>query len=147
MLLNWACDYAHREKASMVVPEEREGREDTNLDLARNQEPANATTNTRKAGTLFLLFLLVLVCTFLAAVLLIIFFNFLGGSLFYSRDRAWPDPQSQPSRPSRQAITDRVELVKLSCFSHKTKWSGKLLQSRSTVLPRASLHAIEMCSE
>lgn len=34
----------------MVVPEEREGREDTNLDLARNLEPANATTNTRKAG-------------------------------------------------------------------------------------------------
>ena len=40
-----------REKATMVVPEEREGREDTNLDLARNLEPANATTNTRKAGT------------------------------------------------------------------------------------------------
>ena len=35
----------------MVVPEEREGREDTNLDLARSLEPANATTNTRKAGT------------------------------------------------------------------------------------------------
>lgn len=34
----------------MVVPEEREGREDTNLDLVRSQEPANATTNTRKAG-------------------------------------------------------------------------------------------------
>lgn len=34
----------------MVIPEEREGREDTNLDLARNLEPANATTNTRKAG-------------------------------------------------------------------------------------------------
>uniref|UniRef100_A0A4W6BLK8 DNA repair endonuclease XPF n=1 Tax=Lates calcarifer TaxID=8187 RepID=A0A4W6BLK8_LATCA len=30
--------------------QEREGREDTNLDLARNLEPANATTNTRKAG-------------------------------------------------------------------------------------------------
>lgn len=39
-----------REKATMVIPEEREGREDTNLDLARNLEPANATTNTRKAG-------------------------------------------------------------------------------------------------
>ena len=42
---------SYREKATMVVPEEREGREDTNLDLARNLEPANATTNTRKAGT------------------------------------------------------------------------------------------------
>lgn len=41
----------------MVIPEEREGREDTNLDLARNLEPANATTNTRKAGTsVFMLF-------------------------------------------------------------------------------------------
>lgn len=39
-----------REKATMVIPEEREGREDTNLDLARSLEPANATTNTRKAG-------------------------------------------------------------------------------------------------
>ncbi|XP_077481213.1 DNA repair endonuclease XPF [Stigmatopora argus] len=39
-----------REKATMVIPEEREGRGDTNLDLARNLEPANATTNTRKAG-------------------------------------------------------------------------------------------------
>lgn len=34
----------------MVIPEEREGRDETNLDLARNLEPANATTNTRKAG-------------------------------------------------------------------------------------------------
>uniref|UniRef100_A0AAR2KC27 DNA repair endonuclease XPF n=1 Tax=Pygocentrus nattereri TaxID=42514 RepID=A0AAR2KC27_PYGNA len=39
-----------REKASMVVPEEREGREDTNLDLVRNSDPAYAATNTRKAG-------------------------------------------------------------------------------------------------
>ncbi|KAI2658529.1 DNA repair endonuclease XPF [Labeo rohita] len=39
-----------REKASMVVPEEREGREDTNLDLVRSHEPASATTDTRKAG-------------------------------------------------------------------------------------------------
>uniref|UniRef100_A0A8C1BHW7 DNA repair endonuclease XPF n=2 Tax=Cyprinus carpio TaxID=7962 RepID=A0A8C1BHW7_CYPCA len=45
-----AFEYLIREKASMVVPEEREGREDTNLDLVRSQEPANATTNTRKAG-------------------------------------------------------------------------------------------------
>ncbi|XP_030610872.1 DNA repair endonuclease XPF [Archocentrus centrarchus] len=45
-----AFEHLIREKATMVVPEEREGREDTNLDLARNLEPANATTNTRKAG-------------------------------------------------------------------------------------------------
>ena len=43
------CGFS-REKATMVVPEEREGREDTNLDLARSLEPANATTNTRRAG-------------------------------------------------------------------------------------------------
>ncbi|CAL8283887.1 unnamed protein product [Merluccius merluccius] len=47
---NKAFEHLIREKATMVVPEEREGREDTNLDLARNLEPANATTNTRKAG-------------------------------------------------------------------------------------------------
>lgn len=34
----------------MVVPEEREGRGDTNLDLDRNQEPAHAAADTRKAG-------------------------------------------------------------------------------------------------
>ncbi|XP_069012118.1 DNA repair endonuclease XPF [Embiotoca jacksoni] len=45
-----AFEHLIREKATMVVPQEREGREDTNLDLARNLEPANATTNTRKAG-------------------------------------------------------------------------------------------------
>ncbi|CAL8302324.1 unnamed protein product [Lota lota] len=45
-----AFEHLIREKATMVVPEEREGREDTNLDLARNLEAANATTNTRKAG-------------------------------------------------------------------------------------------------
>ncbi|KAM3859737.1 DNA repair endonuclease XPF [Diretmus argenteus] len=45
-----AFEHLIREKATMVVPEEREGREDTNLDLARSLEPANATTNTRKAG-------------------------------------------------------------------------------------------------
>lgn len=39
-----------RQKATMVIPEEREGRDETNLDLARNLEPANTTTNTRKAG-------------------------------------------------------------------------------------------------
>ncbi|XP_019719117.1 DNA repair endonuclease XPF isoform X1 [Hippocampus comes] len=45
-----AFEHLIREKATMVIPEEREGREDTNLDLVRNLEPANATTNTRKAG-------------------------------------------------------------------------------------------------
>ncbi|XP_072524217.1 DNA repair endonuclease XPF [Salminus brasiliensis] len=45
-----AFEHLIREKASMVAPEEREGREDTNLDLVRSSEPANATTNTRKAG-------------------------------------------------------------------------------------------------
>uniref|UniRef100_A0A8C9TMV2 DNA repair endonuclease XPF n=1 Tax=Scleropages formosus TaxID=113540 RepID=A0A8C9TMV2_SCLFO len=45
-----AFEHLIREKASMVVPEEREGREGTNLDLIRSQEPANATTNTCKAG-------------------------------------------------------------------------------------------------
>ncbi|XP_031699109.1 DNA repair endonuclease XPF isoform X1 [Anarrhichthys ocellatus] len=45
-----AFEHLIREKATMVIPEEREGRQDTNLDLARNLEPANATTNTRKAG-------------------------------------------------------------------------------------------------
>ncbi|XP_028990797.1 DNA repair endonuclease XPF [Betta splendens] len=45
-----AFEHLIREKATMVIPEEREGREDTNLDLARNLEPANATTNTLKAG-------------------------------------------------------------------------------------------------
>lgn len=50
--LNDICASYCREKATMVVPEEREGREDTNLDLARSLEPANATTNnsSRKAG-------------------------------------------------------------------------------------------------
>ncbi|XP_029540900.2 DNA repair endonuclease XPF isoform X2 [Oncorhynchus nerka] len=45
-----AFEHLIREKATMVVPEEREGREDTNLDLSRSQEPAYSTTNTRKAG-------------------------------------------------------------------------------------------------
>ncbi|KAJ8246038.1 hypothetical protein GJAV_G00262980 [Gymnothorax javanicus] len=45
-----AFEHLIREKATMVVPEEREGRQDTNLDLVRNQDLANATTNTRKAG-------------------------------------------------------------------------------------------------
>ncbi|XP_062859876.1 DNA repair endonuclease XPF [Trichomycterus rosablanca] len=45
-----AFEHLIREKASMVVPEEREGRADTNQDLTRSQEPANATTNSRKAG-------------------------------------------------------------------------------------------------
>ncbi|NP_001305340.2 DNA repair endonuclease XPF [Gallus gallus] len=39
-----------RERASMVVPEEREGRDDTNLDLIRDVKPASVSTDTRKAG-------------------------------------------------------------------------------------------------
>ncbi|XP_053221893.1 DNA repair endonuclease XPF [Podarcis raffonei] len=39
-----------REKASMVIPEEREGRHETNLDLVRDATPATASTDTRKAG-------------------------------------------------------------------------------------------------
>uniref|UniRef100_A0A663N4T6 DNA repair endonuclease XPF n=2 Tax=Athene cunicularia TaxID=194338 RepID=A0A663N4T6_ATHCN len=39
-----------REKAGMVIPEEREGRDETNLDLVRDAKPASASTDTRKAG-------------------------------------------------------------------------------------------------
>ncbi|NXP82461.1 XPF endonuclease, partial [Ramphastos sulfuratus] len=39
-----------REKASMVIPEEGEGRGETNLDLIRDAKPASASTDTRKAG-------------------------------------------------------------------------------------------------
>ncbi|KAM6351415.1 DNA repair endonuclease XPF isoform 3-T3 [Alca torda] len=39
-----------RERASMVIPEEREGRDETNLDLIRDAKPASASTDTRKAG-------------------------------------------------------------------------------------------------
>ncbi|XP_077131282.1 DNA repair endonuclease XPF isoform X2 [Ranitomeya variabilis] len=39
-----------REKASMVIPAEREGRDDTNLDLQRDSAPASDATDTRKAG-------------------------------------------------------------------------------------------------
>ncbi|XP_003417763.2 DNA repair endonuclease XPF isoform X1 [Loxodonta africana] len=39
-----------REKASMVIPEEREGRDETNLDLARGSTSADASADTRKAG-------------------------------------------------------------------------------------------------
>ncbi|NXA37498.1 XPF endonuclease, partial [Eudromia elegans] len=39
-----------REKASMVVPEEREGRDETNLDLVRDATPASSSADTRKAG-------------------------------------------------------------------------------------------------
>lgn len=37
----------------MVVPEEREGRDDTNLDLIRDVKPASVSTDTRKAGKQF----------------------------------------------------------------------------------------------
>uniref|UniRef100_A0A8C4QG17 DNA repair endonuclease XPF n=1 Tax=Eptatretus burgeri TaxID=7764 RepID=A0A8C4QG17_EPTBU len=39
-----------REKASMVVPIEREGRDDTNLDLSRDMRKAHATVDSWKAG-------------------------------------------------------------------------------------------------
>ncbi|KAM3916765.1 DNA repair endonuclease XPF isoform 1-T2 [Leptodactylus fuscus] len=39
-----------REKASMVIPEEREGRDDTNLDLQRDVTPTSDANDTRKAG-------------------------------------------------------------------------------------------------
>ncbi|KFV93465.1 DNA repair endonuclease XPF, partial [Eurypyga helias] len=39
-----------REKAGMVIPEEREGRDETNLDLLRDATPASVSTDTRKAG-------------------------------------------------------------------------------------------------
>ncbi|XP_064318121.1 DNA repair endonuclease XPF [Phalacrocorax carbo] len=39
-----------REKAGMVIPEEREGRDETNLDLIRDAKPASVSTDTRKAG-------------------------------------------------------------------------------------------------
>ncbi|XP_058013491.1 DNA repair endonuclease XPF isoform X2 [Ahaetulla prasina] len=39
-----------REKASMVIPEEREGRDETNLDLARDSTAATVSIDTRKAG-------------------------------------------------------------------------------------------------
>ncbi|XP_048871066.1 DNA repair endonuclease XPF isoform X2 [Brienomyrus brachyistius] len=45
-----AFEHLIREKASMVVPEEREGRGDTNLDLLRSQEGADSSSSTRKAG-------------------------------------------------------------------------------------------------
>ena len=34
----------------MVIPEERDGRTDDNVDLARDVAPANATVNTRQGG-------------------------------------------------------------------------------------------------
>lgn len=34
----------------MVVPEEREGRDETNLDLLRDARPASVSADTRKAG-------------------------------------------------------------------------------------------------
>ncbi|XP_072337890.1 DNA repair endonuclease XPF [Scyliorhinus torazame] len=45
-----AFEHLIREKAMMVIPEEREGRDDLNPDLARNAGPPTAITDTRKAG-------------------------------------------------------------------------------------------------
>lgn len=42
--------FSPREKASMVVPEEREGRNETNLDLVRGSASAGVPADTRKAG-------------------------------------------------------------------------------------------------
>ena len=42
--------FSPREKASMVVPEEREGRNETNLDLVRGSVSTGAPVDTRKAG-------------------------------------------------------------------------------------------------
>lgn len=42
--------FSPREKASMVVPEEREGRSETNLDLVRGSMSTNVPADTRKAG-------------------------------------------------------------------------------------------------
>ncbi|KAL7979151.1 hypothetical protein Chor_015175 [Crotalus horridus] len=39
-----------REKAGMVIPEEREGRDETNLDLSRDSTAAPLSIDTRKAG-------------------------------------------------------------------------------------------------
>ncbi|WAR24597.1 XPF-like protein [Mya arenaria] len=39
-----------REKATMVIPEEREGKMETDINLERDATPANATVNTRKGG-------------------------------------------------------------------------------------------------
>ncbi|XP_067912356.1 DNA repair endonuclease XPF isoform X2 [Heterodontus francisci] len=45
-----AFEHLIREKAMMVIPEEREGRDDLNPDLARDVAPPTATMDTRKAG-------------------------------------------------------------------------------------------------
>ncbi|XP_078415233.1 DNA repair endonuclease XPF isoform X1 [Cetorhinus maximus] len=45
-----AFEHLIREKAMMVIPEEREGRNDLNPDLARNIAQPAAVTDTRKAG-------------------------------------------------------------------------------------------------
>lgn len=42
--------FSRREKASMVVPEEREGRSESNLDLVRGSVSAGDPADTRKAG-------------------------------------------------------------------------------------------------
>ncbi|XP_052776482.1 DNA repair endonuclease XPF-like isoform X1 [Mya arenaria] len=39
-----------REKATMVIPEEREGKMETDINLERDATPANATVNTRQGG-------------------------------------------------------------------------------------------------
>ncbi|XP_056018962.1 DNA repair endonuclease XPF-like isoform X2 [Ostrea edulis] len=45
-----AFEYLIREKANMVIPEEREGKLEDDPNLSRDTTPANATVNTRKGG-------------------------------------------------------------------------------------------------
>ncbi|KAL4235664.1 DNA repair endonuclease XPF [Mactra antiquata] len=49
---NETFEYLIREKATMVIPEEREGKMENDLNLARDVTPASASTNTRKGGQL-----------------------------------------------------------------------------------------------
>lgn len=95
----------------MVIPEEREGREDTNLDLARNLDPANATTNTRKAGMSDLFtYKYVLDTQFILHkvqnVLLFLCFFFPGG-------------QEQPKEPSRVIVDMREFRSELPSLLHR----------------------------
>ncbi|XP_061174934.1 DNA repair endonuclease XPF-like [Saccostrea echinata] len=45
-----AFEFLIREKANMVIPEEREGKLEDDPNLSRDTTPANATVNTRKGG-------------------------------------------------------------------------------------------------
>lgn len=119
------CVLLCREKATMVIPEEREGREDTNLDLARNLEPANATTNTRKAGMCLIVFLngrfvlyffiffkfpaQILVSSLIKYLIIIVF-------LFPVQQ---PGGQEQPKEPSRVIVDMREFRSELPSLLHR----------------------------